>query len=457
MESVAGIAERRDRIVIGRRSRPLTGTITVPGDKSITHRALFFGALHAGRTEIVNPSPALDPRSTLELIRSLGYHVVEHHGTWGLDGTRRSSHAGRLVLDCGNSGTTARLAAGFLTGEKGQFVLTGDESLSRRPMERIVRPLRRLGFDITSINGSLPVTVIAHQGKSIEEEEINDHGGEAGGGVIDVASAQVHTALVLAAARSSEGILLRRTKPMRDHTLRIARLFGIAIEQRGDAEFVHPIDRVLLSDREHTVTIDVPGDVSSAAFMVAAALIVPGSDLTIENVGLNPTRIAFLETVRAMGGRVEWNVTDDSYEPHGTIHIRHSPDLHGIVVDDEGAFPVALMMDELPLLALLGALAQGETIVRGAGELRVKESDRIAATVSLLGAIGIVAEELPDGFRVAGGQSVAGGAEVNHHGDHRLAMLAGVAGTVAESSVTIRGPGVADVSWPGVWEVLGVH
>lgn len=463
----------------------------VPGDKSITHRALFFGALSGRRTIIRNPSPAGDCRSTLGLLRRLGYHITEGPDFWEIDPSGRREHPARLTLDCGNSGTTARLAAGFLTGERGEFTLVGDESLSRRPMERVAAPLRRLGRNVSTSDGAFPVSVIADEGNDRtgerkEEERKNeekgrdeersregwdertngaeenkrDEGGRGPNGdeseVIAVGSAQVHAALVLAAARSSEGVLLRRTKPMRDHTHRMCPLFGIRIERRGEEEFIRPFRSVQTG--EPPVEIVVPGDFSSAAFLVAAALIVPDSDILIEQVGLNPTRIAFLEAVRVMGGNVEWNVDGkerEDREPTGTIRVRYTPVLEGVYLHDEApASPsVSMMMDELPLLALLASQATGETVVRGAAELRVKESDRIAATAALLRSIGIIIEELEDGFVVFGPQIVKGGASVDHRGDHRLAMLAGVAGLIAREPVHVPEPEIAAVSWPGFWEL----
>lgn len=455
--------------IVRRRERGLSGALSVPGDKSITHRALFFGALSDRRTTICNPSPAHDCRTTLLLLRQLGYHIAEHASCWELDPSLQFFRLPKQILDCGNSGTTARLAAGFLLGEPGEYILVGDESLSRRPMERVAAPLRRMGGKITTTNGFLPMFIHEEEEDSPEiEEETEEYflqeslpllriEGEDSDG-IDVASAQVHGALVLAAARSAKGVLLRRTKPMRDHTLRMASLFGVHIESRGEEDFVHPLHHRKESPDRTPVDIDVPGDPSSAAFLVVAALLVPGSDLTIDRVCLNPTRISFLETVLKMGGEIEWNVHEgkgDHHEPVGTVRVRYSPGLRGIAVGEENdpAVSVALMMDELPLLALVASQAVGETSVHGAAELRVKESDRITATAALLGSIGILVEEREDGFRVVGPQQVKGGRTVDHQGDHRLAMLAGIAGLVAEEPVIVPDPDIASVSWPGFWEL----
>ena len=429
---------------IRERTVPFTGKFVVPGDKSITHRALFFGALHRGPTFIGTPSPALDCRNTLTLLRSLGYRIVEGEQGWFVDNSERSLYSSSFSLDCGNSGTTARLATGFLTGERGEFTLVGDKSLSRRPMERVADPLRQMGAAVHTTKGAFPVTVIA----SGRVQGLN-------GVPINVRSAQVHAALTLAGLRSEQGVVLKRTKLMRDHTLRMAALFGYLIESDGRVDSIHPLIADPSGEKNApSVELEVPGDFSSAAFLMAAALIVPGSDLTIQNVGLNPTRTAFLEALKEMGAEVDCVVASDIWEPVGAIHVRYSPQLQSITLDADSAISVDLMMDELPLLAFLASQANGESVICGAGELRVKESDRIAATVSLLRLLGIEIEELEDGFRVHGPQIVRGGTAVNHSGDHRLAIIAGVAGLIAREPVTIPDHKVAAVSWPDVWALL---
>ena len=431
--------------IISKRTGPLTGTVSVPGDKSITHRALFFGALHAGVTQLRNPSPALDCQRTFHSLRSLGYHLVEEHERWIINGVAKDVHGSPLELDCGNSGTTARLLTGFLTGESGEFLLTGDESLSRRPMERVADPLRKMGADIRTREGAFPVTLCA-------TERVNGIDGRSGN-PIEVKSAQVHAALVLAGLRSQHGVVLQRIKAMRDHTLRMAGLFGYPINTTETTDRIFPIDSIATGSNEYPpIDLEVPGDVSSAAFLVAAALLVPESVLIIEKVGLNPTRISFLEALRAMGANVEWQVDSDSWEPVGTIRARYTSDLQSIVLDQGSQCSVDQMMDELPLLALLATQAQGETVLRGAGELRVKESDRITATACLLQSLGVEIRELEDGFCVKGRQIIRGGATANHHGDHRLAMLAGVAGLIAEEPIVVPESEVAAISWPDVWK-----
>lgn len=426
---------------IPKRTVPFTGTYSVPGDKSITHRALFFAALHNRPTLIKNPSTALDCRNTLGLLASLDYDVEEGEEGFSI-GLPKSLLTGTvLTVDCGNSGTTARLATGFVTGSGGDITLVGDESLSRRPMERVAEPLRRMGAVVHTTDGKFPVSVIA-----IERIQ------GCKGTPIEVRSAQVHAALTLAALRSEQGVVLRRTKLMRDHTLQMAALFGFPISSDGAVDSIQPL--VQDDHISSHVEINIPGDFSSAAFLVAAALLVPESDLTIQNVGLNPTRTAFLEAVKAMGANVDCVVESDEWEPVGTIHACYSPNLQPILLDEGSSISVDLMMDELPLLAFLASQANGESCIRGAAELRVKESDRIAATASVLRSLGIEIEELEDGFRVCGPQAVRGGTAVDHHGDHRLAIMAGVAGLIAGEPVTIPESEVAAVSWPDVWALL---
>ncbi len=424
---------------------PLRGTITVGPDKSITHRALFFGALNHGATIIRNPSRGDDPIATLGLLRALGHTVSESPGEWRIAGGRPPGELGALRLDCANSGTTARLAAGLLTGEHGTFSLIGDESLTRRPMERVAAPLRLLGARIETSGGHMPVTVHGSGGIRGEHD-----------GPIAVASAQVHAALSLAAIRSERGAMIRRDKPMRDHTLRMARRFGITLQEFEEGGM--PVDYIHAANWIGGDTeVEIPGDFSSAAFLVAAALVVPGSSVRIEGVGLNPTRIALLHALAAMNARLRWETTEGEYEPAGWIQAEYSPDLRGITLGGrEGEnISVAEMIDELPLLAFLASQAQGRTVVHDAWELRVKESDRIAATATLLGSLGLKMMELEDGFVVSGPQPVAGGAGADHHGDHRLCMIAAVAALVARAPVGIPRPEVAGVSYPAFWNDLG--
>ena len=435
------------------KSSPLLGRATVPGDKSITHRALFFAGMTQGITTIDSPSPAHDCLNTLDLLRTLGCHCEKEENRWVIESSTRTERATEVMIDCGNSGTTARLAAGFLTGERGHFILKGDTSLSSRPMERVAFPLRMLGASVQTTSGNLPLSVIAKSPISGLEKGIES---------IEVSSAQVHASLALAGFRSEKGVRLLRIAPMRDHTLRMARKLGWTVETDGRLDRIYPAteganrtsEEVGIGSSGQNVNLSIPGDISSAAFLITAALLVPGSDLLIHNVGLNPTRIAFLECMQAMGGELSWKITDDGWEPRGEIQVRYSPNLHGIGLNKESGITPAMMIDELPLLSLLGSQAQGTTTIRDAAELRFKESDRISATVGIMRSLGIEIEELKDGFAVSGGQAIRGGVSVDHQGDHRLAMLAGVAGLIADEPIIIPVSNVVNVSWPGFWQAI---
>jgi 3-phosphoshikimate 1-carboxyvinyltransferase len=426
-------------------TEPLTGVIVPPSDKSITHRALFLGAISTATTIIINPASGADPRSTLGLIRSVGCDVHEDDHRWTIHRERTSNPSGDLVLDCENSGTTVRLAAGFLTGERGNFTLTGDASLSRRPMERIAEPLRLMGASVATTDGHLPMVVRS------EQQIVGCEADQA----LEVSSAQVHAALVLAGLRSRDGVTLRRAVPMRDHTLRMVKHFGIEVETErvfgAWYDVIHP------ATPAQDVEVIVPGDFSSAAFFIAAALLVRGSELELHNVGLNPTRIALLQAMVAMGGRIDILPMEPGFEPFGKIRVHHTGDLRGMEFTPgfgEGDINVAEMMDELPLLALVASQAHGTTTVHGASELRVKESDRIAATVEVLGALGVAVIPFDDGFSITGPQRIRGGATINHHGDHRICMMAAIGALIAEQPVVIPAPRVASVSYPDFWSDL---
>jgi 3-phosphoshikimate 1-carboxyvinyltransferase len=417
-------------------SRSLRGTIRVPGDKSITHRAYFLGALNTGTTTIIDRSPADDCVRTRELLRAIGVDIEDRDGIDVVKGGRRGSSGDAIRLDCGNSGTTARLAMGFLASEPGAFTLVGDASLSRRPMERVADPLRRLGARLSTTEGSLPVDIT---GGVLE--------GGPSHGLIPVASAQVHAALVLAALRSRAGATLFAARPMRDHTIRLLRLFGC--EPLASDAGVH---RILPTAVDRDVTVVVPGDFSSAAFIVTAALLVPDSCVTVEGVGLNPTRLAYLRALERMGADVWTELHDNGYEPVGAITARYSPGLRAASFGDVDD-PIAIeeMIDELPLLALVATQADGTTSIRGAAELRIKESDRIASTASILRALGARVTEVSDGLDIEGSSGLSGGRRLDPCGDHRLAMMGAIGAMLSERGATIESAEIAAVSYPRYW------
>lgn len=438
-------------ILIERPSTPLRGRVQAPADKSITHRALLFGALNRRATHIINPSSSADCLATANLLRGLGYRL-ESEGDWlhllpPVSPPPPSSQSLLIDchnIDCHNSGTTARMAMGFLSATAGTFQLTGDGSLRKRPMERVAAPLRQLGATVETSGGTMPITI---QGKEGLEGWIDEP--------IPVASAQVWTALALAGLRSRNGVRLRQTTPMRDHSARMMQHVGFPLSVADTASGSVATIRPAILDAE--TTISIPGDLSGAAFLVAAAVLVPGSELVVDDVGLNPTRIAFLHALLAMGARVQWQIESEaSNEPRGTITAAYSPALRGTVFDPttHPQAPIAEMMDELPLLALVAARAEGTTVVRGAAELRVKESDRISQTAAVIRAMGGQVMELEDGFSIAGVQALEGGCQIHHAGDHRICMMAAVAGLVANQPIEILNPSVAEVSFPKFWETL---
>ncbi len=396
----------------------------MPGDKSIAHRALIFGALADGRQVVHRLPESSDVASTVRCLRALGT-VIERVGpeTVHVSGIQPGR---QHELDAGNSGTTARLLAGALAGIPGSWTIDGDDSLRRRPMQRIVRPLEAMGATVeASSAGTLPMRVEGGRLHAIVHHP-------------EVASAQVKTAVLLAGLRAEGRTTVVEPAPSRDHSERMLRAMGVAVECDGLA--VSVVGGASL----HGVEVVVPGDLSSAAFFLAAATVVSGSDLVVERVGLNPTRTGFVDVLRRMGGQVCIEASaSHAGEPVADLRVT-SADLGSTTVS--GA-EVPRLIDELPLLAVVASQASGETVIRDAAELRHKESDRIAATVDLLRRLGAEAEELPDGLVVAGPCRLTGGT-VDSYGDHRIAMAAAVAGLVASGPVTITNADAVAVSYP---------
>jgi 3-phosphoshikimate 1-carboxyvinyltransferase len=404
----------------------------VPGDKSISHRAAILGAMARGETRIRGFSSAADCASTLACLRSLGV-AVERDG----DGVRiagrgtESWRASEEPLDAGNSGSTLRMLAGALAGRPFRSVLTGDESLRRRPVERVATPLRAMGAQASSTEGRPPLVIEGGRLFGITWE-------------LEVASAQVKTAVLLAGLQAEGTTTVREGQPSRDHTERMLRAFGVPVEQDGGAVSVHG-GAVL-----EAAAVDVPGDASSAAFLIVAALVLPSSEVRIDDVLLNPGRTGFLDVLRSMGARIETGLVTESPEPVGWIVARTS-ELRGTTV---GGDVVPALIDEVPALAVAAAHAEGTTTITGAGELRVKESDRIAALVENLRRLGARADELPDGLVVEGKAALRGG-DVRSFGDHRIAMAMAIAALSAKGGTTIEDAECASVSFPEFWDVLG--
>ena len=415
-----------------RSGEALRGSGRVPGDKSISHRALLLGALADGASQITGFLPSGDCLATLACLRALGVHVEIHDATTltvhgrGLGGLQ----APDAPLNCARSGTTMRLLAGILAGQPFGSTLTGDPQLLRRPMRRIVEPLHRMGAEIGAIDGHAPL--------AIRGQRLRGHGH-----TLAMASAQVKSALLLAGLYADGPTTVRQPGPARDHTERMLAAMGATVETAGLTITLAPPTSLA------PLSLHVPGDISSAAFPLVAAALVAGSQLTIEGVGVNPTRTGLLDVLRAMGaGLALEDEREQSGEPAASVTVRapgRTPTLRGVKVCGE---TVVRMIDEFPVLAVAATQAHGTTVVRDAAELRVKETDRIATIVAELRALGARIDPLPDGFIVEGPAPLRGGA-VDSHGDHRLAMALAVAGLVAEGEVTIqRADCIAD-SFPG--------
>ena len=419
------------------RSRPLRGTVSVPGDKSISHRALVFAALAPGRSVVHRPNLGADVRATARVLTQLGAACAmeEDNSRCVVEGPGRTGlHEADDVLDAGNSGTTIRTLLGLCAGIDGMSVLTGDDSLRARPMLRVVAPLRQMGarIDGRRHGDRAPLVVRGGELSGIDIE-------------LPVASAQVKTALLVAGLGASGTTTVTEPGPSRDHTERMLAHLGVDLDV-GER-------RVSLMGGQQLEAFEgeVPGDVSSAMFLIAAATLVPGSALTLTDVGLNPTRRAAFDVLTAMGARLTWNEDAPTLgEPVGEVAIEHAP-LTGTSVDPA---LVPALIDEIPALAVVATQAEGETRFTGAAELRVKESDRIAALVEGLRALGGDAEELPDGLIVRGPTPLSGG-EVDSHGDHRIALAFAVAGLVASDRVRVRGWSCVDTSFPEFLDLLG--
>jgi 3-phosphoshikimate 1-carboxyvinyltransferase len=411
----------------------LTGSIRVPGDKSVSHRAVMLGAIAEGITRVRGFLEGEDTRATARVFSQLGDRSEapspgERIGPGaGLHGLRAADAA----LDCGNAGTGMRLLTGLLAAQSFDSTLIGDESLSKRPMRRVIDPLATMGAQVDSEAGGLPPLRV-RGGRSLQGVDITT----------PVASAQVKSALLLAGLYAQGETVVREPHPTRDYTERMLAAFGWPIE------FAPGFARLPGGHRLRAIDVDVPADFSSAAFFIVAATLIPGSELHIESVGMNPRRTGLLAALRAMGADIrEENRQEQGGEPVADLIVRHAP-LHGIEVPVE---IVPDMIDEFPILFVAAACASGRTVVRGAAELRVKESDRIATMAAGLRALGIDVEETPDGAVIEGG--CLKGGDVDSHGDHRIAMSFAVAAQLAEGDIRIDDVANVATSFPGFVEL----
>lgn len=422
---------------------PLRGTLDMPGDKSVSHRAIMLAAIADGVSRIDGFLEGEDTRATAAIFAQLGVRIETPeagvrivHGV-GIDGLRAPDGP----LDCGNSGTAMRLLAGLLAGQRFDSVLVGDASLSRRPMQRAIAPLARMGARIDAADGAVPPLRI-HGNNDLQAIET----------ALEIASAQVKSALLLAGLYATGETRVREPRPTRDYTERMLATFGYPVKfGPGEAALIG-------GHRLRATDIRVPTDFSSAAFFLVAASVVPGSELRLRRVGMNPRRTGLLHVLRAMGADigVEKNAGGQDLlrtrsggdEPVADLVVRHAP-LRGIEVPVEH---VADMIDEFPALFVAAACAQGITTIRGAVELRVKESDRIATMAAGLYALGIAVEETPDGGTIHGGRMQGDGVHVDSHGDHRVAMAFAVAGQCAGGALRIGDVANVATSFPDFLE-----
>lgn len=429
--------ERGDAVIVAPVNR-LSGELRVPGDKSISHRAAMLAALAHGRSVLENFSTARDCASTLDCLHALGVSINRDDSTVFIEGAGDAGlREPARVLDAQNSGTTMRLLAGILAGQPFQATLTGDESLRSRPMLRIAEPLRLMGAVVeVEADGCAPLRIRGQRPLRAVHYRL------------PVASAQIKSAVLLAGLAADATTSVEEPKPTRDHTERMLREFGAHVERTGDSLSVR--GGAKLRARDFTI----PGDISSAAFFIAAAVMLPGSELSIRDVGLNPTRTAFLSTLAGMGAEI--SVEDERLEcgePLGTIRVRGRAlkeprplNIHGPVISN--------LIDELPLLGFVAACVGCDMELSDARELRVKESDRIRATVENLSRMGARAEERDDGWRIYGGPKLRG-ASLSSFDDHRIAMACAVAALTAEGSSEIEGARQAvTISLPEFWSLL---
>jgi len=414
--------------------RALIGHVAVPGDKSISHRAVLLGAVSEGETRVSGFGRSADTETTIAAVRALGAEVDERdvdtltvRGV-GLRGLREPS----APIDSGNSGTLIRLLAGLLAGQQGRFELVGDASLAARPMERVAEPLRRMGARVETSDGHAPLVVEGAELVPIDYE-------------LPVASAQVKSAVLLAGLFATGDTTVVERLPTRDHTERMLERAGVSVTRRPRSVSVRGATRLALDE------VEIPGDFSSAAPLLVAAAIVPGSDLTVHGVGLNPRRTGLLDVLERMGARIAvYNRRSVGGEPAGDVQIRASELVGATITREE----IPTLVDELPLFALAAAHARGDSVVRGAGELRLKETDRIEGVADELRRLGGHVRATSDGFRIRGVPARIRGGSFDARGDHRLAMLGAVAGISSIEGVELEGAEAVATSFPGFFEVL---
>lgn len=414
----------------------LTGTFAIPSDKSISHRSVMFGSLALGTTRITNFLMGDDCLSTIRCFRQLGIHIEIDNDTVivegkGLHGLTKSNE----ILDCGNSGTTVRLISGILAGQDFSTILTGDPSIQKRPMNRVMKPLSEMGAKFEAKeNNFCPMTIYPQALKGITYHS-------------PVASAQVKSSILLAGLYADGPTTVIEPALSRDHTERMLTAFGASLRREGTAVTIEPCKGLYATD------IVVPGDISSAAFFMVAGLITPDSDLIIQNVGINPTRRGILDVLLAMGGDITClNEKEVCGEPVCDLRVRYSK-LHGTIVEGD---IIPTLIDEIPAIAVAALFAEGTTVIKDAAELRVKESDRIETLYTELTKMGAHITTMPDGMTIEGGHPLHGTTLESYH-DHRIAMSVTIAACNATSTSTLSHPECVSISFPNFYELLESH
>lgn len=406
----------------------LSGTLQVPGDKSISHRAVMLGAIAEGKTSITGFLDGEDCLSTIAMFQKLGVSIVRQGTNVTVESPGiRHWQTPESPLDAGNSGTTARLMLGILAGSHVTSEMCGDQYLSKRPMKRVTAPLALMGAEIAGEGSGeyLPLTITGTKLRAIEYD-------------MPVASAQVKSAVLLAGLQAEGVTAVTESVVSRDHTERMLLQFGAELTQHNGTI------RLKGGQTLRGTDVAVPGDISSAAFFMAAAAMAPGSDVTLENVGLNPTRTGILDVLEAMGANIEiLNEQGFEGERYGTVRIQHAP----LRAAEISGSLIPRLIDELPVLALLATQAEGTTVIKDAEELRVKETDRIEAVAAELRKLGAAVETTEDGMNITG-PSALQGAVLSSYGDHRIGMMAAVASVIAKGSVTIDNPSCIAISYP---------
>lgn len=413
---------------------PLRGELEIPGDKSISHRAIMFGSLAKGTTEVTHFLQGADCLSTISCFKKLGIEIentpdkilIRGKGLHGLS-------APTDILDCGNSGTTTRLISGILCGQNFTSTLTGDSSIQKRPMKRIMEPLSRMGADISSIYGNncAPLTIKGSKLKGIHYHS-------------PIASAQVKSAILLAGLYAEGETRVTEPYISRNHSEIMLSYFGANIRTEDTTAILLP-EPILEGQK-----IAVPGDISSAAYFIAAGLLVPGSEILLKNVGINPTRDGILRVAKEMGGNIELlNINTDNGEPTADLLVKSSS-LKGITIGGE---IIPTLIDEIPIIAIIAVFAKGTTVIKDAAELKVKESNRIQVMVDNLKAMGADIESTEDGMIIHGGKDLHG-AIIDSHKDHRIAMSFAIASLLADGHMTILDRNCVDISFPSFYEDL---